>query len=99
MDADFMNAKEMKYNVERKKITFTWMGEEEEKLHTFWLLFIHDLLLFIIQHMHNHRFLHNHSLTIFGAVVDVWLLLLLCLEKILDIFEERGSRGSRKYCI
>lgn len=50
MDADFMNAKEMKYNVERKKITFTWMGEEK-KLHTFWLLFIHDLLLSTAQHM------------------------------------------------
>lgn len=36
MDADFMNAKEMKYNVERKKITFTWMREEEKKLHTFY---------------------------------------------------------------
>lgn len=29
MDANFMNAKEMKHSVERKKITFTWMREEE----------------------------------------------------------------------
>lgn len=57
---------------------------------------IHDLLLFTIQHKHRLRVLHNHSLTIFQVAVDVLLLLLLCLEKILDIFEERGSRGSRK---
>jgi hypothetical protein len=31
MDANFMNAKEMKYNVERKKITFTWKRDDEEE--------------------------------------------------------------------
>lgn len=53
MDANFMSAKEMKYSVERKKITFTWK-REEEKITYILLRFIHNLLLFTAttgQHM------------------------------------------------
>lgn len=80
MDADFMNTKEMKYNVERKKITFTWMREEINYIH---FTSLHP------QSSSFHRPTHRQSAWIFAAlhqpffgyifslsrvVVDVWLL-------------------------
>lgn len=105
MDAKFLSAKEMRYNVERKKITFTWKREEEEN-------YIHfaspssslqsSFFAFPYRETNTCKsqpsvltLLHNHSLDIFRIVVDVLLLLIVVMSgKISDNFEEGAERAA-----
>lgn len=101
---NFMNAKEMKYNDERKKITFTWKPKEEEENYIhFTSPLIHNLLLFT----ESTEQTHTQHLALYTAIL--WpraarcllliflsssssvLLFLLCLER----FWTSGKGGER----
>lgn len=90
MDANFMSAKEMKYNVERKKITFTWK-REEEKITYILLCFIHNLLLFTARQGNTCKAPLLFTRSFYGLLfVDfVFFRFLLCLER----FWSRRKRG------
>lgn len=104
MDANFMNVKEMKYNVERKKITFTWKRDDEEegKITYILLLFIHNLLLSNIPTHPQYRwfyFIYTIILWLYLRVVVCFtdecccLFFVLLSGKILDMLRG-GSRAS-----
>lgn len=98
MDANFMNAKEMKYNVERKKKKHSLGRVTYILLH----LFIHNLLLFTAIAQHTQKttadfLLHNHSFVLIFYCFFFSCCCFVVSGKILDMNKiEGGTRVSSR---